>query len=177
MDESDPGVDPLLRGGIGGAGGWGDITGGVGGLGEAAELAIQQVDFFGKIVGKLSDVRFRGGSMILSSFSLKGGLGGAGGAAINFGGDGGRGKGNKFSGPLLSIDNETRRRFPTKVLKDFEIKPQHRQLLQKQGFQTAGGLFEVSKNDLLELHFKIGDISQLTVALNKLVANSKRLKA
>ncbi|KAJ7440311.1 hypothetical protein B0H11DRAFT_546255 [Mycena galericulata] len=156
MDESNFGLDPLLRGGIGGAGGWGDVTGGVGDLGEATELAIQQVDFFGKIVG---------------------GLGGVGGAAINFGGDGGRGKGNKFSGPLLSINDETRRRFPTKVLKDFEIKPQHRQLLQKQGFQTAGGLFEVSKNDLLEHHFKIGDISQLTVALNKLVMNSKRLKA
>ncbi|KAJ7450017.1 hypothetical protein B0H11DRAFT_1928400 [Mycena galericulata] len=168
MDESNFGPGSLLRGGTGGAGGPGDAAGGVGGLGEAAKLAIQQVDVFGKIVGKLGNVRYRGGSLILSSLTSQGGLGGAGGAGNKQGGNGGTGQGNTFAKPLLSIDEDTRRWIPTTTLKDFGIKEKHLKLLHEQGFQTRGGLFEASKTDLE--HFKLGDIYQLTAALNRLIA-------
>ncbi|KAJ7450022.1 hypothetical protein B0H11DRAFT_324366 [Mycena galericulata] len=147
MNESNVGPGPLLRGGRGGVGGFGTTAGGVGGLGEAAELAIPQVDVFGKIVG---------------------GFGGAGGEGEKQGGDGGIGQGNKFAQLLLPIDEDTRRWIPTKTLKDFDIKEKHLKLLHKLGFQTVGGLFETSKTDLE--HFTLGDISQLTAALNRLVS-------
>ncbi|KAJ7450008.1 hypothetical protein B0H11DRAFT_1928389 [Mycena galericulata] len=129
---------PSLLGGIGGAGGWGDRAGGAGGCGEASEVTIEQVGIFRKIVG---------------------GSGGDGGGALDQGGAGGTGHGNAFSKPLLSIDDKTRRRIPTKVLNDIDsnIINLHRESLQEQGFQTVGGLFEVSKNDLL-VHCKFAPV-------------------
>ncbi|KAJ7450010.1 hypothetical protein B0H11DRAFT_1928391 [Mycena galericulata] len=140
-------IGPLLTGGRGGPGGWGRRVGGAGGCGEATEVAIERAGDFRKIGG---------------------GVGGDGGGALDQGGAGGIGRGNEFSKPLLSIDDETRGRIPTTVLKDFHINDKNRKLLQEQGFQTVGGLFEVSHNDLLvHCKFATGGIGQLTAALNK----------
>ncbi|KAF8190232.1 hypothetical protein K438DRAFT_1831626 [Mycena galopus ATCC 62051] len=143
---------PLLQGGIGGPGGWGLHAGGAGGLGQASQVGIEHVGNFGKIIG---------------------GFGGTGAGADRNkgeGGDGGTGEGNKFPKVLLPIDEVTRRWLPTTALKDFKIKPEHCEVLQSLGFQTVGGLFEVSAIDLAEHFTRVGDITQLTAALNKFVA-------
>jgi len=150
-EETRPNLRPALSGGAGGAGGWGTRVGGPGGVGEAAQMAIEDVAVFRAITG---------------------GFGGAGGGSANEGGPGGTGEGSKFSSPLLSVDEETRRRLPYTKLEDFNIKPELRRLLEDQGFQTVGGLLEAYDTDLQPPHFKPGHVSVLTAALRKFAAQN-----
>ncbi|KAJ7267040.1 hypothetical protein B0H12DRAFT_1257770 [Mycena haematopus] len=139
---------PVLNGGWGGTGGWGTEEGGVGGLGGGPRISVTEVGVFREI---------------------KGGIGGTGGASAIEGGSGGTGDGPILAGLLVSIDDETRRRLPYKKLEDMGIKPALCQLLKEQGFQSAGGLFEVHETDLPP-QFKLGHVAGLKLALKKFAA-------
>ncbi|KAF8208671.1 hypothetical protein K438DRAFT_281678 [Mycena galopus ATCC 62051] len=146
-----PQQGPVLNGGQGGPGGPGAQEGGVGGLGGAPQISITDVALFKRITG---------------------GVGGAGGASDIQGGRGGIGQGPKPAKLLASIDNETRLQAPHMKLEAFGIKPEVRQLLKDEGFQSVGALFEVYDTDFPAPPFKIGHIASLKLALKKFIAHS-----
>jgi hypothetical protein len=55
-------------------------------------------------------------------------------------------------------------------LGQLEIDTDLRELLEKHGFRTAGGLFEAYEQDLRPPDFKRGDITLLKAVLRKLAA-------
>jgi hypothetical protein len=89
------------------------------------------------------------------------------------GGRGGDGEGPNFASLLHTIDDQIRDRVPYTKLEDVSsIRPSLHigsdlcLLLQAQGFQTVGGLFETYEIDLVA-HFDAGDVSSLKTTLKK----------
>ncbi|KAJ7900377.1 hypothetical protein B0H14DRAFT_2556512 [Mycena olivaceomarginata] len=146
-----PAPQRILIGGQGEAGGPG-VAGGTGGVGGATKIPVSYVPFFSKIVG---------------------GTGGAGGYGVKQGGAGGVGEANIFPSFFFFINEKTRRQMLPQTplpLGELEIDKELRELLEKHGFRTAGGLFEAYEQDLRPPDFKRGDITLLKAVLRKLAA-------
>jgi hypothetical protein len=99
-----------------------------------------------------------------------GGTGGDGGEGGSQGGDGGIGQGVKFGAKLVVVRGGAVA-LPTLPLAEFcqeyRLSDKIRNLLDEQGFETAGSLFEVSDISLLEDGFKKGQIAEMKRALNQ----------
>ncbi|KAJ7361693.1 hypothetical protein DFH08DRAFT_844899 [Mycena albidolilacea] len=147
-----PAPERILIGGQGEAGGPGVALGGTGGVGGATKIPVSYVPFFSKIAG---------------------GTGGKGGYAVKQGGKGGVGEANIFPSHFFFINEKTRRQMLPQTplpLGELEIDKELRELLEKHGFRTAGGLFEAYKQDLRPPDFKQEDITLLKAVLKKLAA-------
>ncbi|KAK7039475.1 hypothetical protein R3P38DRAFT_478564 [Favolaschia claudopus] len=138
--------DPILKGGQGGLGGYGSNIGGVGGIGGASQIPAVNVSLFAEISG---------------------GTGGGGGFSKVEGGRGGNGEGPDVPSHLVFIDDTTRRRIPHKTLAELGLNAPLRQLLEKNGFRTAGGLFEAYDSYFPPDQFKMGQIALIKSTLKR----------
>ncbi|KAJ7154889.1 hypothetical protein C8R43DRAFT_1000647 [Mycena crocata] len=145
-----PAKETALNGGRGGQGGDSDLKGGMGGLGEGPRLGAAEAAALFK--------------------EINGGIGGAGGTGRIEGGAGGTGQRPDLSVQSLHIDGMPVN-VPTLTIADFcaryKLSPKIHTLLDDAGFETAGGLLEVSNPDLVECKFKIGHIFELRRALKQ----------
>ncbi|KAJ6569184.1 hypothetical protein B0H19DRAFT_1256843 [Mycena capillaripes] len=136
---------PTIRGGIGGGGGRGGKNGGHGASGEAAQMRLEHVKNFSDITG---------------------GHGGKGGEGVNGnGGDGGVGGGNDFGGP--PIVEGTPAKPESKVL-TLGLSTVIKTLLEEEGYETVGGLFQATHADLTQARLKRGQINEVKHVLNQL---------
>ncbi|KAF8169198.1 hypothetical protein K438DRAFT_1941391 [Mycena galopus ATCC 62051] len=146
----------VLKGGYGGTGGKSKNKGGEGGLGQRPqELAIEDV-------ARLFQ-------------EVNGGFGGTGGEGDFEGGRGGIGQGPAFSQPLVS--GMQGRKVPVmaidKFCRQYSLSKKIHQLLEDEGFETAGALFQVSEGSLKESGFKAGHIAELKRALAEFGAQAQ----
>ncbi|KAJ7681378.1 hypothetical protein B0H17DRAFT_1333751, partial [Mycena rosella] len=151
--EKDVDTRPTLSGGVGGHGGKGGRVGGAGGLGEAVRIALEELYRFGHV---------------------RGGTGGNGGSGGIEGGAGGVGQGLRSGAKLVSIDG--RAEVPTLTVAEFcreyHVSDRIRFLLDRQGFETAGALLEVSDVYLLDEGFKGGQIAEMKRALKEFLSKN-----
>ncbi|KAK7044706.1 hypothetical protein R3P38DRAFT_2880328 [Favolaschia claudopus] len=136
----------ILRGGQGGPGGWGSNAGGAGGVGGPSRIPAATVSLFAEI---------------------NGGTGGGGGFSKVDGGRGGNGEGPDVPSHLVFIDDTTRRRIPHKTLAELGLNAPLRQLLERNGFRTAGGLFEAYDSYFPPDQFKMGQVALIKSTLKR----------
>ncbi|KAF7373287.1 hypothetical protein MSAN_00537700 [Mycena sanguinolenta] len=139
---------PNVYGGRGGHGGPSPLKGGRGGLGEATLVATEDVH------------RYR---------EIHGGFGGNGGWGGVQGGGGGVGQATTISKQLVS--DAKAYNVPNMTVADFchqyNVSKKIRKLLEDEGFETAGALFEVADTTLKNAGFKSGQIEELKRALKE----------
>ncbi|KAF7331203.1 hypothetical protein MSAN_02439000 [Mycena sanguinolenta] len=134
--------------------GRGGKKGGNGGIGERPHISRDDIH------------RFSG---------IHGGTGGVGGEGGDDGGDGGAGQGPNISTELLPAEELAS--VPDMAIDDFckeyGVRDTSRDLLEKDGFDTVGGILEVSSEDLKAIGLKSGEIAQLRRALRQFLAKVK----
>ncbi|KAJ6511830.1 hypothetical protein DFH09DRAFT_1100127 [Mycena vulgaris] len=150
-----------LSGGRGGNGGKGGNVGGAGGLAEAPSIPLEASNVL------------QGGAA--HWFFFKGDTGGNGGAGDDRGGAGGIGQGQKFGARLVSVSGKVGNVLALTVsdfCREYHLSDKIRNLLDEQGFETAGALLEVSDISLLQDGFKPGQVAELKRALKELLVKN-----
>ncbi|KAF7299225.1 hypothetical protein MIND_00871200 [Mycena indigotica] len=156
QQQSAPAPPPVVRhiaGGTGGTGGKGKDGGG-GGVGQGVRLNMTDIHEF-------SDIR--------------GGHGGTGGEGINRGGDGGLGEAPKLNHRILKLPATVH--IPSLSTQEFCKKYRLNQAIEKrledEGYDSVGGLLELSEHDLLDMGCKRGQIAEIKRALREYLASLK----